>query len=339
MYHHRIGSYGRRMQRMKRLYFCRSLVPFLILGAALTSALPESHAQSVQGDDITKRREILLGVAHLNFDCYADSVIGILNDESIYVPRFIRWGAPRPGDRNEKSDSTSFCLGHIPKGKKKRQTPITYPAGWRNASASVAFEHLNADTLVDLVIHMRGEEEDGKGRWRRVRHPMVIFGQHGLDTLNDVNLGRMEGFQIEPFFAMELREGADMVEPATRDLSGQTSWILNPPKLDPPGVPAAPAPAPLASIPTKGEGVIRIYPNPAASSALLSASEIVPGTYTVEVLGLNGWVHLRAETRVEPGANLFQTLDVSALPSGYYVVRLTHQGESQGTTHPIIITR
>lgn len=318
------------------IWWLRSFLAMIVLTLIGPYGNQIASAEPVYGADSTIiHRNVVLGIVHLNFDCYADSIIGSMNDEFSYVPRCIRWGKPRPGDQIDTLGEGPGCLGEIPREKKRQQTLISYPS-WRRASVSIAFEHLNADSLVDLVIYIRGEEQDGDGEWHRVQRPLVIFGQHGLDTLDNLDLGAMERFQIEPFFGMELREDVDLTEPGIRDLSGETSWVLNPPQLDAPQAPAPPAL--LASVGTAGAATVHIYPNPTASKALIQADAIPAGEYIVEIAGVNGWVHLRTKVRTEERGNLFQSLDVRDLPSGYYIVRLTYAGTTYGT-YPIIVAR
>ena len=65
---------------------------------------------------------------------------------------------------------------------------------------------------------------------------------------------------------------------------------------------------------------------------------IPPGDYSVDVVAVNGFVVLHQSISVSIAGSLFQTLDLHALPVGYYVVRVTNGTQIFGM-YPIIITR
>jgi hypothetical protein len=219
------------------------------------------------------------------------------------------------------------------------ETEIRYPA-WHELSGSPSFQQFNGDSLSDIIIHFRGKAGDSINRHDTARS-LAIFGQNGLDTLAVLDIGTMETFQSEPFFAMDLRLGIDLIDPAVRDLSGITSYELASPSIDvgPADTTAPPPPVTMtAGVGTESRGVFHIYPNPAGLAAQVEGMDVPPGEYQVEIVAVNGHTYLRQDVVVEGSGNLFKTLDVSLVPSGYYVVRLAKAGKVTGT-YPIVITR
>jgi hypothetical protein len=269
-------------------------------------------------------------ISPLNFDCYRDSVIAWPDQFGHYLPRVIRWGKPI-GTDNTKLDPN--CFGHIPPSRKVAETVIHYPA-WRDLTGSVAFEHVNADSLSDMVLYIRGKVGDITAL-RDSLLPLVLYGQHGLDTLPVLDLADVGSFQVHPFFAMQLHTGTNFIEPATRDLSGVISYVFQGTDLHL-EEPAAPHQEPLAGVNLSGR--VHVYPNPAGTTTNVEAEAISPGEYSVEVVGVNGQIYTRAEATVDASGSFVRTLDVGRLPSGYYVVRLQQDGQP-ARSYPIIITR
>jgi hypothetical protein len=95
-------------------------------------------------------------------------------------------------------------------------------------------------------------------------------------------------------------------------------------------------PIPLAGVAERV--AVRLYPNPAGTSAQMEGEDLQEGFYRVEVVAVNGQVYHREDVKVEGSKRLVETFDVRRLPSGYYVVRLERDGKAIGN-YPIIITR
>ena len=324
------------MRTTDRTNFRRHLAPLLLLGAAFICGSHNAHAQP---GNTTVQREVVLGIAHLNFDCYADTISGF-KTPSGYLPKRILWGGPR---LDEQGRLDSACLGRTPAEERVSQTTISYP-GSEQVTGSMTFQQINADTLGDLVLHIHSTVVE-QGAERDSLRSVVIFGQHGLDALAEIQVGEISRFQMEPFFAMDLVKGSELINPAERDLSGRTSYELEPVdvRLDDPDSTPPPGLAPLAGAEypgaVAGTARVQIYPNPARSAIMIDAAGLQGGTYRIALLSVNGTVELREEARVEPGERLARTLDVRRIASGYYVVRIeTGEGEAVAT-YPIIITR
>ncbi len=269
-------------------------------------------------------RPVILYTGHLNFDCVQDTVYGLPDAAFRYHPTAIRWG---------RGDST--CGIAMPLDRLVSETVIRYPA-WRTLGVSVGFQRMNPDTLDDIVIYLWGSVNDSTGRRDTVR-PILIFGQQGLDTLPELDLAAIEAFQIAPFFAMELRVGSELVEPALRDLSGVTSYLLTPVAFEIPTGDTTRQENPGDT--AQGPPVrIRIYPNPAGYEAQVEVDSLPPGEYSVEIVGVNGLVYLSQTVSVSMSGTLFGMLDLHAMLTGYYLVRV-HDGNRVFALYPILITR
>ena len=208
-------------------------------------------------------------------------------------------------------------------------------------SGSVAFQRMNADSLDDMILYL-WSSNGGIGESHDSTRALLIFGQEGLDTLDMLDIGAMDGFQSSPFIAMEMRKGSELVNPAIRDISGVLSYILAPVSLD-----LAPfrhdgdhaagvSPSNGASSATPLH--LRVFPNPTAAAAKLSVESMPGGTYEVEIVSINGLVAHRQHVNVPTSGSLLETLDLSSLASGYYIVRLHGRSGSLGA-YPVIITR
>ncbi len=300
---------------------------------------------AISAPDTTGRRPAsILFTGHLNFDCVPDTVIGWPDASFHYLPYAIRWGKPalvvHYDNETGLSDTVladSSCRGSIPLGRTVRETIIRYPQ-WRTLSGSVGFQRMNPDTLDDMVLYLWGSVNDSTGKRDTIR-PLLVFGQQGLDTLAELDLGAIDAFQITPFFAMELRVGSELVEPELRDVSGVISYLLTPIafEIHPDDTTREEEEAPGDS--TQGPPIhIRIYPNPAGYEAQVEVDSLPPGEYYVEVVGVNGLVYLQQTVSVSMSGTLFGMLDLHAMLTGYYLVRV-HDGVRVFALYPILITR
>lgn len=322
-------------QISKQLY--RLLLPLFGLSVLIlllsNALLAQERGDSASFEDL-HLREAVLFTGSLNADCYADTVLGYPDLKFNYLPYQIRWG--RPG-RAEDSSTAARCLGGIPLERRVPVTFIQYPE-WTSFSGSVTFQPVNQDSLDDITLFVWGSVGDGAARRDTIR-PLVIFAQPGLDTLAVLDLRDIAPFQTSPFFAMDLRLASELVQPSIRDISGKTSYELEPVLLhtEPPSdslfLP------PTASNQSSGiTSGIRAYPNPAAVATQVSVIAIPAGRYLVEIVSANGEVHLQRQVTVAASGELSQTIGVEGIPNGYYLVRLRRE-KTIIATYPIIVMR
>ncbi|MEO5928483.1 MAG: T9SS type A sorting domain-containing protein [Candidatus Kapaibacterium sp.] len=309
------------------------LACFFVACAAITCSSIAFSRPIPPLDTLRHNKEVVLYVGCINFDCYRDTVFGSMDEKFHYLPHAIHWGRSSfgiLGDTLHHSDSN--CVDHVPPYKRVAITTITYPS-WDSLSGSVAFQRINADSLADMVIYMWGRVGDTLHRHDTIR-PMLVFGQHGMDTLTTLNIASVNNFQMYPFFAMKLRIGTDLVEPDLRDLSSVTSYILEPVSY---AIDSSKAP-PIRETGTSRAVNVRVYPNPTGTLAQVESESTPPGEYSVEVVAVNGEMVSRQDVTVTSTRGLFKTLNLSDVPSGYYMIRI-HTATTLVGSYPIIITR
>ncbi len=270
-------------------------------------------------DDITLTGSLRLFVGHLNFDSYPDTVYGAADRGARALPVSIAWGA---GPSTKQSPS------------KNNRTEIRYPK-WSTLGGSLAIQRLNSDdTFSDLCIYLWGTYKQG-AKSRDTMRVLAIFGQSNLDRVPEIRLKNIDGFQTEPFIAMDLRADSEFVKPAVRDMSGKRSYELKQIRLGEKvdtsrtKLPVFP-PAPLYSV--------RVYPNPIAQIASVEASVLPLGEYHVTVMSVNGRIAHEQQVSVNLSGELFRLLDLRALSNGYYIVRIYSDQRVIGS-YPITITR
>jgi len=310
-----------------------------ILLVVLLSAylVPRVIRAQTQPDSLLTNRYAILRVAHLNFDCYADTIIGRRDRFRTYLPVQIRWGRD-PGIDSALRRGDEFvdaCHDGVRWSRKVAATLIVWPT-WEQRRVSFALQRVNRDSLPDLIIYLRGKVTRGRETVDTLR-PIIIFGQHGLDTVSTIDLGRIGRFQTGPFIAMEFRPAQDLRDPGRRDLAGGLSYRF--PTLDVtvgrPDTTDDRRGQSTASTPT---GTVRIFPNPSAISTQVELATLPEGRYRVEIVAVTGRIELRTEISIETGQSVLQRLDVGRLPNGYYALRVLGPHGPIGV-YPITITR
>jgi Secretion system C-terminal sorting domain len=308
---------------------CRALLRSLLLALCTVICAHAQGDRREQGESPFTR---VLFTGHLNFDCHNDTVVGIADEDHHYLPSAIHWGQGGAG-------ADSACASATPKHMRARVTEFRYPR-WKHITGSVSFVQMNEDTLADMVLLLWGRYEHGNTR-RDSSRALLVPGQQGIDSIRTVNLESIGRFQSEPYFALELVEGTDIINPSVREFSGLKSFELKSMELDVrqrrdslgPQVPI-----PVAGVAVETPVTVRLFPNPASNSTSVVAGSIAPGIYTIEVISANGQPALRREIEVASSRDLLSTIDVSDLASGYYVVRLSSREKFLGS-YPIIVTR
>jgi hypothetical protein len=83
---------------------------------------------------------------------------------------------------------------------------------------------------------------------------------------------------------------------------------------------------------------VRIYPNPAIYATNVEISSLPSGDYHVEIVSSNGQILRQQDVSVDATGDIVSALDLKALSSGYYVIRLFNAHKVYGT-YPILIVR
>jgi len=316
--------------------------PGVLISIALAIAIPALALSpgriSAQGSDpLLTDRHAVLRIVHLNFDCYKDTIRGRLDRRSAWLPTEIRWGRNPAADSATRrgDDVVDQCHNGIVDARRVVVTSIVWPA-WERRTASLAVQRVNEDSLPDLVIYLRGRIVVGRAVIDSVR-PLVIFGQHGLDTVPTIELERIGSFQTDPFIAMELDRSQDLRSREQRDLTGRSSYRF--PKLEVAvGRPDTSQRAPGQPVASVASGNVRVYPNPSTYSTQVELSSLPEGRYLVEVVAVNGRVEFHADVLMASGQSILQRLDVSRLATGYYIIRISAVSGRVGAW-PVLVTR
>lgn len=319
-----------------------AIVPMIVL-FLLVGSIVRSQPHSGRED-----REKTIFIGSLNFDCYPDTVQGI-RTEGGYLPKRVLWGSSMPG---QSGVSDTICQEAKSVHLRVPQTVFVYPGG-AVLNGTVAFQHVNPDTLIDIVLHVR-QKVKGQGKEKEREYDslrsIVLFGQHSLNTMPVIHMGDIRRFQADPFFAMELVKGSELTRPGKRDFSGATSYELEPISMDVDDRDTVVTPiiAPIAGLDYRdgshGTASVQIYPNPAGNTIMIEAAGLTAGPYVLELVSVNGAVELREEIGIGQGGILSRALDVQRVAAGYYVVRIekgsgSSHAKSVIATYPIIITR
>jgi hypothetical protein len=195
----------------------------------------------------------------------------------------------------------------------------------------VAVDSSNQDTVQDLTLFLYGQVGDTANPIDTAR-AFTIFGQNSLDSVGVINLELMGTIQYTPYFAVELLPNQYLVDREPRDPSGDESYRLLPINQ--------PIPKPVEKSPPAMQNAwsVRLYPNPAVYSTNLEIMSVPPGEYHVEIVASSGIIEHRQELTVGGSGELLRALDLQALPSGYYVVRVFSSERLYGA-YPILVTK
>ncbi|HVZ39820.1 MAG TPA: hypothetical protein VHI13_11130 [Candidatus Kapabacteria bacterium] len=246
-----------------------ALLMLLLAGALAPRAAAQTPGNDAPSPDSVHAGMMVLYTGNLNFDCEPDTVWGTRDRAFHLLPRVIVWG--RSAAREGAADTADPCLDPIPDSLKRSFTRITYP-DWDGLTGSAAFTRFNGDTLADIFLTLMGRTGTGDQAHDTTRM-VLLFGQHGLDTLPTLDIASVGVFQYTPFVAMQMRPEIEVVDPAARDLSGRTSWELMPVDL------VIQVPDSSRTVKRGGGSVpmVHVVPNPASTVADLAATRLETG--------------------------------------------------------------
>lgn len=293
---------------------------FVLLSIVARAEPPDS----LMSDTIAVTERILYR-GSLNGDCVIDTVFGLRSAFGGFVPTKISWGG---------GDTLHYipCPGEFPpKFPRYRATKFEY-SGLDSLGGSVAFVNLDGDSLNDVLLTLWWRTGASTARHDTAR-VLGIFSQRRFDTVSTVLPALLPGLQLSPFVAMQFMVGGALSQPAVRDVSEITSYMLE--QVQRPGPPPPPRHE-TADVPMSAD--LSIYPNPTAWSASVTSRTVPPGSYELVVLDITGAVRYRESISVSESRSLAGTIDLHLLPSGYYLVRLINAGMPE-LSYPVIISR
>lgn len=309
-------------------YLTMRLIPYawlLIIGAAIALRGSECYAMPTPSPDSLGWHEAILFIGSLNNDCAVDTAIGVRSDDGNYTLDRIVWGG---WDGLPSPPGATGCL-HKPK---VHVTHFVYPS-WGSLAGATAFLTMNQDTVTDVLLFYFGDIGT-PGSPHDTSRISALMGSNALDSAATVELAILPPTQIMPFVSRDLHTGGELAEPAIRDLTETTSYILVTPFTFP-GPPPPPRPE---SAEVESNWDLNLAPNPTTGELHVRAASVPPGRYHIEVVDAAGKLALGQDLDVEVAQELTRLLDMSRLPNGYYLIRLRNDA-GETSVHPIVVTR
>ena len=294
----------------------------------------------------------IMHIGYLDPDCVKDTLYATMDKGSLqWMPRYICWGKLYSDDGDLLCPSGKYDAS-LKKAERLDTTHIVMPT-WGKLSCALSVERFNMnDTLDDLIFWIRGidsiEGQGGEVTTRDTSRGLVLFGQSRLSTHKEILLKAIEEFDSGEYYAMELGYGKELINPKKRDLTRKTSWELKRvskemkkqeeqeeekseekteerEKFSRPSV-------------VEHERTTRIWPNPAIYTTSVEIEPLAAGSYSVEVVALNGQQVWSQVVVLQSQGQVFKRIDLRGLPSGHYLLRVSTSDESIGV-YPIIIVR
>ena len=253
----------------------------------------------------------ILFVGRLDRDAWADTVVGIPTGDLRMLATAIHWGAPYSSNDGRED---------------ARRTRLLYP-DWPRLEGSCAVEDVNNDGVDDLLLFFGDAGASDSSR------AIALLGQEALRTITAIELASIRSpMQRHPFVAVDVGSVDLLVERAQRELSGVPSYRWGHVAVRTHDTAAAIAPPPILA------EWMALYPNPASAAATLEARRLAPGSYTVELVDMEGTIHHERRLHVERERSLSSTLDLSDQPPGLYLVRIRRAGELVAS-YPVVVVR
>ena len=322
----------------------RSVFAGAIVIASATSALFAGDDSTVVYDPFND--PAVMHIGYLNPDCVQDTVYGLMNQRLGWIPKYICWGGLYDAEGAALCDSGKYDVS-VKKAERRDTTHITMPA-WGKLSCALSVEQFNTnDTLEDLIFWVHGidsvEGSQGEVTLNDTLRGLVLFGQSALSTHKEIEVDKIKDFEGGKYYAMELGYEKELINPKRRDNTKKTSWELKrvskevKKKEDPSTGSGSDAIRSKRTV-AEGEHNARIWPNPAIYTTNVEIKPLSAGSYSVEVVAVNGEQVWSEEVVLESQGEVFETIDVTGLPSGHYVLRIWTSDEQIGV-YPIIVVR
>lgn len=189
----------------------RILLAIIIVFINVVSVYAQPEFDSSSVNPLT-----ILDLKDFNNDNAPDTVFGKRTVYSDYFPQFICWGKlPMPVDTNEE----------VPYQPYRDTLFIKYPQ-WTEIKGSYSIDDSNNDTLVDNMFFIYGKVEIGQ-EIKDTMTAVVLYGQYGLDSLEEVDLDITSNIQTSPCIIRKLRKGYELLYPGSRNPLRSSSMIIN----------------------------------------------------------------------------------------------------------------
>lgn len=255
----------------------------------------------------------ILYIGRFDLDDHPDTVLGRPTADLRMLATAIHWGAPysSSGDHEEL-----------------RRTTLRYPT-WRGLAGSFAVVDVNADAIDDLVLFFNAERPASRDSTRAI----ALLGSDALHGVAEIALDEVGRTNPRmPFVAIDIESAALLGDRRVRENSGAPSYRWGSIALR-----ASDSIGPASAPPTLSEWMA-LYPNPASVAATLEARRLGPGDYTVDLIDIDGTIHLERRIVLQQEQSLTSTIDVSDHPPGLYLVRVRRAGELVAS-YPVVVVR
>ena len=316
----------------------------MLLGSTLLTAQEQSTVYDPFNDPA------IMHIGNLNPDCVPDTLYGLLHRNLQWMPEYICWGkaydsAGVPLCNEGQYDSTVRFVDVV-------DTTWIEAPNWGRYSCAVSIDQYNVnDTLNDLIFWIKGIDTLNGQQGERVPHDtaraLVVFGQSKLPTKSKIDLDKIKNFQSAPFNAMALGVNTELVNPKKRDNTRKTSWELKrvnravgeEEDSTEVGEPVVEGNEGVFAQTGEASFAARVWPNPTIYTTNVEVRPLPTGRYQVAVLGMNGAEVWHSEIEVsEAGGEVFETVDLTGLPSGHYILRV-YTGKKSFGDYPVIVVK
>jgi hypothetical protein len=277
-------------------------------------------------DSLSGKLNIVLATKDFNGDGRRDTLKAEFVQENVYTApyraRLIAWGRERDSVGNPKGTA--------------RFTEFIYPGYYIGGIRTpVSVTRYNQDTLPDILFTIRGKVKKGQDTLEAMT-TIAVFGQSQLYSQSMIILGDIKNHQKKPFQAIVLAENTHLKHKGKRDLSGNTSYEL-------PRINLSTSDTSSAEERKDGERTIagklnmNIYPNPAIYTTNLTASKVPAGSYRVRIVASDGREVVSSTIRLETEGDIIRSIDVSQLPTGFYMMLVSRDSQFLGS-YPVIVS-
>ena len=242
-------------------------------------------------------------IGHFNPDSTMDTLICVAKSNRKFYPRSIVWG----------SDTNSL----MPNPLKVKETVLSYSSSTISNITPVGnVGKVNADSLLDIVIILRGKLLQPDSTLKDTAIAVVIWGQQGLDTLASIDVMNIARTQDTPFNARHLYHAVDFTDYKVRDMTYNPSVKLRNITLYNTRDPQEP------SVVKDEQIKLIVYPNPASNFSQVKIDNIQQGEYIIKIISIEGVVQMSERISVNQERNITKLIDLSNFASGTYFLQI-----------------
>jgi type IX secretion system substrate protein len=289
----------------------------LIFAIIVILLLVSSKASNAFEMDTTATGVVLLDIGHYNSDSVPDTLLGFTYEKAIPRPAYIFWGEAPVG------------YGGIHDSLRVKETKLEYP-DWLRMGCSASLDDVDNDDINDIIFITWGELGDSTAGFRDTTSIYTLYGQFALDTLAQINLADIDYEQILPFKATTFIMGNEIQNGKLRDISFVPSYELIYPDA---GLPRRPEDYEAPKV----DPNVKIYPNPAVFYTNIEITKVIPGSYKIELISLEGILLNMQQIRAENSNDLISRLEIKNVATGSYIIKIARNGKVIGSYQLVVV--